>query len=257
MDSRLCFDSTKIKLPIGSKFGLSAASAENPDSFEIFKFVLTTESHTPDVNDPNAHLHEYGTGSGSGAQVAMGNSKGTRGARGLQEAKLQQMAADGDIPSFKDLVDPPEAPAESFKSSDAQFADLHNRIQAMMKHISALNRDVQAFGVDETKRLENILAAAEKLNKRFDTLENFEKKLDSIQTDIRQTKSDVHNVIDRNFAGLKNEVRDSHGKVLGHIGENRTGIWGFLFVVFLSQGVLVGAYVWIKRRKANGPKKYL
>jgi hypothetical protein len=53
VDGTLCFESDKIKLPLGYNFGITAASAENPDSFEIMQFVTTTEQHTPDIQDPN------------------------------------------------------------------------------------------------------------------------------------------------------------------------------------------------------------
>jgi mannose-binding lectin 1 len=46
LDGTLYFESNKIKLPLGYNFGITAASAENPDTFEVFKLVNTTENHT-------------------------------------------------------------------------------------------------------------------------------------------------------------------------------------------------------------------
>ncbi|KAH8595040.1 concanavalin A-like lectin/glucanase domain-containing protein [Bisporella sp. PMI_857] len=259
VDGKLCFDSTKIKLPIGYNFGLTAASTENADSFEVFKFVVTTESHTPDIVDPHADPHA-GWGEYTGAhhqefenvkplKQQGGNSKGAR-----------NHAKDGDIPTYS-FDDPPDAPASQFKNSDAQFADLHNRLQAMMKHINALANEIQSSRSFTTHAQDGVQAALTRLEQsisKLDYMTTFEKKLDSIQADVRQTKADLHNALDRHVAGLRNDVRENHVNVLGGIAEHKTGIAGFLLVVFGSQALLVGAYVWYKRRKANGPyKKYL
>ncbi|KAJ6108985.1 hypothetical protein N7512_008822 [Penicillium capsulatum] len=42
VDDKLCFSTSKIVLPTGNTFGISAATPENPDSFEIFKFSLAS-----------------------------------------------------------------------------------------------------------------------------------------------------------------------------------------------------------------------
>ncbi|KAG9247247.1 concanavalin A-like lectin/glucanase domain-containing protein [Calycina marina] len=243
VDGRLCFSSDKIKLPLGYSFGLSSASAENPDSFEIFKFVVTTESQTPEIldtnADPHASFHEY---------------------TGVNQHDIENHAKPGDMPTFT-FNDPPEAPASEFKNNDAQFADLHNRLQAMMRHISALSQEIQSSRSFTTHSQDGVQAAFARLEdtmSKLDFIPEFEKKLDAVQADVRQTKADLHNALDRHVAGLKNDVRVNHANVLGGIAEHKTGIAGFLFVVFGSQAVLVGAYLWYKRRKVNGPyKKFL
>jgi mannose-binding lectin 1 len=60
IENRPCFSTDKITLPSDYSFGISAASAETADSFEIFKFVLSTTSSTtreePTKSPPqNAH----------------------------------------------------------------------------------------------------------------------------------------------------------------------------------------------------------
>jgi mannose-binding lectin 1 len=230
---------------LGNSFGISAASSDNPDSFEVFKFVVTTESHSPDINavDPKIDFQ------GKTAQVPIGNSKG-----GAPVPVNKQ--GDGDIPAFSD---PPEAAASEFKSSDAQFADLHNRLQAMMKHIHALHRSIPDSG--SIALLKSDIAAVSSQLSTLSRIESIEKKLDAIQADVKQTKSDLHGALDRRFMGLKTDITESHGKtvesLMGHIGENRTGLWGILCVVLLVQGGLGGAYLAYKRRIKNGPKKYL
>ncbi|RAL60543.1 hypothetical protein DID88_009739 [Monilinia fructigena] len=122
VDGALCFQSNKIKLPLGYVFGVTAASAENPDSFEIFKFVVTTDSHTPD-NQVQNHAGQ------NQQQFQAANNPPPNQQQNHQQNQGQDQRLD--IPG--------ETPASDYKSSDAQFADLHNRLQAMMKHITALN----------------------------------------------------------------------------------------------------------------------
>lgn len=203
--------------------------------------MTTTESHSPDITDSNGHSQGYGQ-----AQAPINN----------QQPQNQAKDA-GAIPSFND---PPEVPAAEIKNTDAQFADLHNRLQAMMKHIIAMNREMtqsQSAATLRSNNLQGDFARLESQLSKLDYLVSMDKKLDSIQADVRQTKADLHNALDKHVAGLRSEVRDTHGKVLGSIASNAPGIVGFLFVVFGSQALLVLAYVLYKRRKANAPKKYL
>jgi mannose-binding lectin 1 len=41
VDQKLCFQTTKVGLPSGYKFGVTAATPDTPDSFEVFKFAVT------------------------------------------------------------------------------------------------------------------------------------------------------------------------------------------------------------------------
>lgn len=41
VDGKVCFETPKVSLPEGNVFGITAATPDNPDSFEIFKFVVS------------------------------------------------------------------------------------------------------------------------------------------------------------------------------------------------------------------------
>lgn len=41
VDQKLCFQTPKVALPSGYKFGITAATPDPPDSFEVFKFAVT------------------------------------------------------------------------------------------------------------------------------------------------------------------------------------------------------------------------
>ena len=233
VDGNQCFDSAKIKLPVGYYFGVSAASAENPDSFEIFKFVVTTESHSPDEYNSNEN-----------------NQQSVIAARSNFEQTETSSSSN----------DPAEVPASSITSPDAQFADLHNRLQAMMQHVTALNRDVVSYmkNVDlKNERLsEQITALSQSLSK-LERISGMDKKLDTISNDVKQTKSELHNSLEKHVEGLTERVRLSHRRLMGIAGDNGGDIAVYLFVVVASQLVSFGAYLLYKKRKANMPKKYL
>lgn len=245
VDGKACFDSAQIKLPLGYSFGVTAASAETPDSFEVFKFVVTTESHTPDVTDPNqAAANNYGE-----AQAPIG------GAPSQDQKQTRRPAFNG--PPITDI---PEVLASTVKDQAAQFADLHDRLQALTQHVNSLHSEIGDSRVNTNSRFDGLAADISRLESQFtklDTIADLNRKLDSIQADVRQTKSDLHNALDQHVAGLRNEVRGTHATLLGTVAGSAPGISGFILAVLASQGLLVLAYVLYKRRKANGPKKYL
>ncbi|KAL3419148.1 lectin family integral membrane [Phlyctema vagabunda] len=255
IDGKTCFESSKIKLPLGYHFGVSAASAENPDSFEIYEFVTTTEEHTPEHHDVEVPGHLSDDESKS--HESLPSHQETHGSN--QEA-VNQGHQGGDLPSFSD---PPEVPASAI-STDAQFADLHNRLQAMMKHITFLSRDLLNYQETQNKKsaeLSNQLTQLSSSLNRLDglqgNLQGIEKKIEYISSDVKQTKSDLHNALDQHVAGLKTAVGTHHENLMANVVASAPSIVAYTIVVLGSQGVLIVAYLLYKRRKANGPKKYL
>jgi mannose-binding lectin 1 len=193
VDGNLCFESDKIKLPLGYSFGITAASAENPDSFEIFKFVTTTESHTPDIQDPNSDVQNAGMSSPPPVTNKIPEpNPGT---------------SPNDIPSFSDQ---PETPASQYQSSAEQFSDLHNRLQAMMRNFNALHNIFNEEKQQAHIRHEELMGHIVRADNSLERIEKMMKKIEEVQADVRQTKSDLHNALDRHVAGLRGEVRSTH-----------------------------------------------
>jgi mannose-binding lectin 1 len=222
---------------------VTAASAENADSFELFKLVTTTENMTPDaekqgfggLKKPDSESGENKKGPIPVAKKAWGGSSSSG----------ETSSGDG----------PADEPASSVPES-AQFADLHNRLQAMMKHISALNRELSAQQKSTQTRyntLEEKVSRLEQALNKLDTLAVIDKKLAEVQADVRQTKADLHNALDKQVTGLKNVLRDGHKTMLG----SAPGVMGYILVGVAGQGITVLGYLVYKRRKNAGPKKYL
>ncbi|RFU30597.1 hypothetical protein B7463_g5738, partial [Scytalidium lignicola] len=184
IDGRLCFESDKIKLPVGYYFGMSAASSDNPDSFEVFKFIVNTDEREPEIQDPNQFTQQQQLVQSEQAQDGPVNN-----------------AAEGDIPSFSD---PPEVQASVIKDADAQFADLHNRLQAMMRHILAINRDLTA----SQQAIKDRLNGLESMLSKLDSLQGMDSRITTISSDVKQTKNDLHNALDRQISGLRSALLD-------------------------------------------------
>ncbi|RDL34452.1 Concanavalin A-like lectin [Venustampulla echinocandica] len=240
IDGNLCFESSKIKLPLANFFGISAASAETPDSFEVFKFVTTTDTPSPDIAGQRLveQQHQYGSAENAGQQ----------------QQQQQQQQGDGTIPAFSDM---PDTAAEKYTSGAEQFADLHNRLQVMMKHISAISREVKDYQLEENRRHDTIMAKLHSIEAAVKVQEGTPNILKDIRSDVRQTKADLHEALNQHVAGLKVAVRDTHHSVLGTLAKTGTGLGKLVLVVVGSQGLLLGVYVLYKRRRTNMPKKYL
>lgn len=137
----------------------------------------------------------------------------------------------------------------------------------MLKHFSALNREIVNYQSLTNSRLDTLNTRLETLGasisrmestvSKLDYLPAMEKKLDEMKRDVSQTKSDLHSSLDRHVAGLRKAVGDTHSSLLGGIAENARGAGTYFLVAVGSQVITVGAFLLYKRRKANSPKKYL
>ena len=56
-----------------------------------------------------------------------------------------------------------------------------------------------------------------RMDNTLDRIERLAKKIEEVQADVRQTKSDLHNALDRHVAGLRGEVRSTHSSKYLHL----------------------------------------
>lgn len=242
IDGNLCFESTKIRLPIGYSFGITAVSGENPDSFEVTRFVVTSQKY--DYDAQNQGLPQGNTSPGSSGDA----SEPPYGSRGTADPE-----------------DPPEIEADKI-ATNRQFADLHNRMQALMKHLSTLQRDYMSGRQEETQKLtaiHNMLSkqqyskgssggASDEILKQMDKrLQDMESKIQDMANQIMHIKYAVADT--GHIEDLKRTVKEQHTAVLSAAPKH-----GFLiFTIIASQVLLVVAYVIYDKRRAKSAKKYL
>ena len=165
IDGKSCFRSSEIKMPKDYFFGLSAASAETPDSFEAFSFKVTHDStQFSHSNQQQPPAHQFT------------NPQGNAGI-------------------------PAEAPASQYTTSDVQFADLHDRIQALSMQLSTLQGALAEAVYKMGERHEEVIRVAREPGSQFNSLEV---KVGNIERTMYRVQADVEG---KDYRGHLDEIR--------------------------------------------------
>ncbi|KAI4107197.1 MAG: hypothetical protein L6R37_001774 [Teloschistes peruensis] len=208
-------------MPSGYFFGISAASADTPDSFEVYKFVASTPTgitrELPRRNPPSQQpLHPA---SNPGAAV---NGQDSR-----SSTSDVQLAA--------------------------QVTDLQNRLQSMSQQVDNVFREVQQLVSKFEARHQELahkITSNEQLNALDRRVQSFEDTLRSYEghfSSIQGALKDSHSTL--------NEGLTQHMTHLISTKSPKTS--SFIIALIVFQLLLAGSYVMYKRRRASGPKKYL
>ncbi|KAL8953564.1 MAG: hypothetical protein Q9222_000559 [Ikaeria aurantiellina] len=222
VDDKRCFSTDKIKLPSGYYFGISAASADTPDSFEVYKFVTSTAPsvtrevprHNPPAQQPPPPPPP--PGSDPGAAV---NIQGSR--------------------SDAQFTD--------------QFTDLQNRLAHLSRLVDTVYQEVQQLAShsdgrhhDISQRFstrEQVNAMDGRLQSIENTLQGYQGKFSSIQDGLKASHSSLNEGLTQQMTHI--------------ISTKSPKVGSFVVILIAFQLLLAGSYVIYKRRRANGPKKYL
>lgn len=147
-------------------FGLTAASAETADSFEVYKFNLFTSR-----------------------SIAR------------EEPRRAQPPPAGQ-PDNRDNAPIPETQTLPTAQSDAQFDDLHNRLQTMAQSIDSLFQEVKQLADKSEGRHQelarNVIAA--------DRLSSMDQRLQGIEKTMREYQGQ--------FSSLQGILKDSHSSLV-------------------------------------------
>ncbi|KAI0118609.1 legume-like lectin family protein [Nemania sp. FL0031] len=258
VDNRLCFESDQITIPPGYQFGITAASADNPDSFEIFKLVVMTDNLDAKAQPGQQQQQQQQQQQNDGQTQAKAQTSYGRGNQNNNNNNRNSGRSDDD---FDDSL--PDTSADSITSSKAQFADLHNRLQSVNHHLSTIFR--QAAGMnnmmekrhEETSQMINDLRQSLSKLEKLDKLEWITSEITKMQRDIQNIKTDLNNRISQSENNLKRAISSNHGTMLEHVAVQTTPRHGkLIFVIIGSQIVLVVGYIYYERKKTS-PKKYL
>lgn len=226
VDGRTCFATDKVNLPTDYVFGMTAASADPPDSFEVFAFTV---SSTPAPEQEHSEQHQ--------------SPPSTRG----NAAGMSQMD---------------DPPASHYGSPDTQFAELNNRLNLISKAITNLFTEITRHTAAEEARYKEILARMPN-SQMMGSLDSRVANLDRLVSDLnRELKSSDHKA---QFSKLSQQIAQTHVGVTEQVPERlkeyvqaHTPRIGFILYSFMAfQTCCVGAFVWFKWRKSTMPKKYL
>lgn len=253
VDGALCFKTDKVKLPEGYYFGISASSAENPDSFEVFKFIVST-----------ANSHRETPPSPSKKDYVNSQKKKE------EHKQNQHHNKHGYASGSEDEEDIDDVAAATIRDQQEQFADLHNRIQILNHHLNTIinrvydtNHMLEEFQRKDDERWEKLMQRIVPMDDRgAATMRNVEKVerstaqilRDLESKDFKEMMNQIHRALDRNQEGVMLNLPDMMGAVITHHGPSMTT---FLFMAVAVQLTITGAYILYKKRRENAPKKYL
>lgn len=225
IDGRQCFATSKIALPADYNFGVTAASSDKPDSFEVYKFAVS---------------------SGSGASMEH-----------IQEGQMGSQQRLGSM-------DAPNVPASQFTSSAAQFEDLHNRLQQVSKSITNLFGEIQRHTRAEEERYQEILrrlsSSSGSPGGNFESrLNNMDRMISELHQDFRASDhkgqfEKINAQLIKTHEGVTEQIP---GRLRDYVQHHtpRIGFIAFSFMAF--QSVCLAVLMWQKYRKSTMPKKFL
>ncbi|KAI8938650.1 hypothetical protein NX059_004520 [Plenodomus lindquistii] len=262
VDGASCFKTDKVKLPEGYYFGISASSAENPDSFEVHKFLLSTTKSTT-REEPNKNIRYADSAQQHQAQQNLASQQGHEQQTHQSQQQKQQTPHHGsstpaDIPKMLD-----DMAAASIRSTQDQFADLHNRIQIMHNRLLDMIDLVETQEAKSQQRFNELMARVVPIDDRgAATMRNVEKVerttmqilRDLESKDFKDLMSQVHRAIEGGNEGLRVSLPGQLGDVVKSHGPSMTT---FLFIAIAVQIMVTGAYIVYKKRRGGAPKKYL
>lgn len=216
VDGSQCFRTEKISLPSDYQFGVTSASSETPDSFEVFKFLLSRSATIPRPPPVSQRADEQ-----------------------------QQQQQQSQPPSSSE-----DRPASEYTSSDSQFADLHNRLQQMNHAMNNLFREVATLSSKSAERHGDLIqqqqhrgssdggAGAGISPAQFNSLDN---RLQSMERTLGDLKRDIGGVDHAGQYGkLYDKMVDTQDRLLHHLPttmtESKPG--HFPFILLQPQAIL-------------------
>ncbi|KXH40972.1 legume-like lectin family protein [Colletotrichum nymphaeae SA-01] len=249
IDGRLCFESDKVKIPTGYTFGLTAASADNPDSFEIFKMVVMSDS---------LHAGEQQQQNQGQQQQQQQQQKQQAHEQKANHGQPSNPRSGNDEPV--DLNAIPDSNADAITSSKAQFADLHNRLQSVNHILGTIFSAVNKFGQQAENRHAETSQLLDSLRtelRKLEKINDLEGRINGLEREIRAMRTDLNLQMKNTEHSLKGYMEGHHATLSSNIVKAAPGHGKLIAVIVGSQVVLAVGYLLYKRRKNSMPKKYL
>jgi len=161
IDDRVCFSTNRIDLPSNYFFGITAATSESPDSFEIYKFIASAASN--------------------------------RGGEYQSGPPVRQHRPDSEklniLPGSPEVL--PDSDAESLKSQNEQFTDLHNRLQGLTHQVADMYALFDIIGKKIDERHQEIAASVVQHSVSRDVLDRLDRRIENIERNVDRVLKDV------------------------------------------------------------------
>jgi len=254
-DGSLCFETTRVRLPTGYHYGISAATSETPDSYELFSILLSS----PERIDPSRAKDAHHEGQTQQHQDQFRHQE--------QEKSHGRTPHEEDYTMYKPEYED-ESP-EKYKSEHDQFVDVHNRLQGITHHLAAIQSQVGMLydKVDSlSHKQDGYRAELRETRVPRSQIDGMEEKMKAIEDLVVQIGNAITSKdYSQQFEVLHKTLENHHSNLLYTVPNKvtqalttntpRVGFGITLLIIF--QLVLVVAYIVYKRRRASSPKKYL
>lgn len=248
IDGKTCFETDRVSLPTGYDVGVTASTPDNPDSFEIFKMVVMSDTSSHDAGSNNGNDNNYNNNNNNN------NNDNNNGGSNYNYQKKTSVSGDE---SFMEAAD---EEADIFSTSKSQFQDLHNRLQGTNHQLSSVYRSVSRHHqMDEQRHneIKDLLAALQSKVELLDEFSSFRQRIIALENEVRNMNSELHKKLQDNERSMQGALRVHHNSLTQRVAESVPRHGKLIAVIIGTQVVLVVAYVLYKRRRANSPKKYL
>ena len=191
IDDKECFTSEKISLPSGYYFGITASTQDQPDSFEVHKFVVSTGI---------PHTHE---------NVLKGGAPPRSQPQQQQQPQLQKLDK---WPGAPEAL--PDKIADEIKNQQEQFADLHNRLQGLTHQVANVFGEFEQLSEKLEERHQQVMGGMPSFpNQKIDAIG---RRLEGVERSIENVKRDVEGKDYREHLDKLNQAIES---VRGGIAE--------------------------------------
>lgn len=253
IDGRLCFESPKVSIPTGYNFGVTAATPDNPDSFEVFKLVVMSDKASMYGNNKNANSNSNNGGGDPGSKYS---SRPQQPPPPKRDIPSSGDAATGE--SFDEGL--PDQDADVFQTSMQQFQDLHNRLQSTNHQLSSVYRSVSRHHQLDEKRhseLRDLIGGLQTELARVNQMDALQQRVKDLEKEVRGMRNDLGKKIQANERTFKGYLTDHHATLSQAMLDSVPGHGKLISILIGSQVVFAVAYVLYKRRKAQSPKKFL
>ncbi|CAI6335099.1 unnamed protein product [Periconia digitata] len=256
IDGRPCFSTNKVKLPEGYYFGISASSAENPDSFEIHRFIVSTTNTYTREEPGSHHQQQQDHQQQSPDKVPPRVHQAYR--QMLKDRDQQRHDASPNIPQMVEDVF-----AANIKSQQDQFEDLHNRIQIITHRIDDLFDMLDQYMIDQDERFNQIMGRMTPMHDQVSAIQRNVEKVErtSMETlrdleskDFKDMIYQLHLAVEQGHTRISSALPTQMADVVGKHGPSMTT---FLFIAVAMQIMVLGAWRVYKARRHGAPKKYL
>ncbi|KAF5567454.1 EMP47 golgi membrane [Fusarium phyllophilum] len=244
LDGNLCFESDKFSIPTGYQFGVTAATPDNPDSFEVFKMVVMADnSDSGPVRDPPKQNQNQGQNQNQNQNQRVPPVRDTSNSNNKRN-DAEYADEDPDI----------------FQTSKAQFMDLHNRLQNTNHQLASLQRTSSRHQQQDEKRHEDLTALIGQLRadmRKLDDITALHSRVLELEKDIQGLRKELNRKLQSTERTFKDTLSDHHNSLSETVMAKTPGHRFLIFVFLGTQGLLVAAYVVYKKRRSSMPKKYL